>query len=104
MLILFNNLISGIKMVTLRCTQKLLRRISEPLLEKNEQPTTLLGDWYANILFSNTVTAQCRLVEVKCPAWDRVTPEQEKFMKRARSLGIEIQTVEWKFSTGNLWP
>ena len=39
-------------MVTLRCTQKLLRRLSEPVTENNEQPTTLLGDWYANILFS----------------------------------------------------
>lgn len=39
-------------MVTLRCTQKLLRRISELISEINEQPTTLLGDWYANILFS----------------------------------------------------
>jgi len=39
-------------MFTLRCTQKLLRRgLPAPALE-GEQPTTLLGDWYANILFS----------------------------------------------------
>jgi hypothetical protein len=39
-------------MVTLRCTQKLLKRLSQPLSEVPPQPTTLLGDWYANILFS----------------------------------------------------
>jgi len=39
-------------MITLRCTQKLLRRISKPVSGAHEQPTTLLGDWYASILFS----------------------------------------------------
>lgn len=37
-------------MVTIRCTQKLLRRLD--LSEKPTAPTTVLGDWYANILFS----------------------------------------------------
>ncbi|MDO9435729.1 hypothetical protein [Hydrogenophaga sp.] len=38
-------------MFTLRCTQKLLRRgLKEPLVPL-DGPTTLLGDWYANILF-----------------------------------------------------
>ena len=39
-------------MVTLRCTQKLLRRVSEQPNVSPPRPTTLLGDWYANILFS----------------------------------------------------
>ncbi|MEW6333289.1 MAG: hypothetical protein AB1558_03395 [Thermodesulfobacteriota bacterium] len=39
-------------MVTLRCTQKLLRRISGPVTETGGKPTTLLGDWHANIRFS----------------------------------------------------
>ena len=38
-------------MVTLRCTQKLLRRVHEPPSAAPPGPTTLLGDWYANILF-----------------------------------------------------
>jgi hypothetical protein len=37
-------------MVTLRCTQKLLRRLD--LTDRPAAPTTVLGDWYANILFS----------------------------------------------------
>ncbi len=39
-------------MFTLRCTDKLLRR-GLPLPDsKPAQPTTLLGDWYANVLYS----------------------------------------------------
>jgi len=38
-------------MVTLRCTQKLLRRVPDPLSDTPARPTTLLGDWYANLLF-----------------------------------------------------
>ena len=39
-------------MVTLRCTRKLLRRLRVPDESVVSPPTTLLGDWYANILFS----------------------------------------------------
>src|SRR5258708_25164788 len=37
-------------MVTLRCTQKLLRRLD--VTDKPVASTTVLGDWYANVLFS----------------------------------------------------
>ena len=37
-------------MVTVRCTQKLLRRL--PLTADPPASTTVLGDWYANVLFS----------------------------------------------------
>jgi len=36
---------------TLRCTRKLLDRISEPVGD-GFPPTTRLGDWYANLLFA----------------------------------------------------
>jgi hypothetical protein len=39
-------------MYTLRCTQKLLRRIVGALPDSTAAPTTRLGDWYANLLFS----------------------------------------------------
>ena len=40
-------------MVTIRCTQKLLRRIPpQRTPESATAPTTLLGDWYANVLFA----------------------------------------------------
>ena len=38
-------------MFTLRCTQKLLRRMPAAMRGDNLPPTTLLGDWYANVLF-----------------------------------------------------
>ena len=38
-------------MVTLRCTQKLLRRVSGQRRDSPARPTTVLGDWYANLLF-----------------------------------------------------
>jgi hypothetical protein len=38
-------------MFTLRCTRKLLRKIPAAILGENVAPTTLLGDWYANVLF-----------------------------------------------------
>jgi hypothetical protein len=38
-------------MVTLRCTQKLLRRLRMHLSEEVPLSTTQLGDWYCNLLF-----------------------------------------------------
>lgn len=39
-------------MVTLRCTQKLLRKLRARTESGTLAPTTALGDWYANILYS----------------------------------------------------
>jgi hypothetical protein len=36
---------------TLRCTRKLLRRIDETPSSEVVSPTTVLGDWYANLLY-----------------------------------------------------
>jgi hypothetical protein len=36
---------------TLRCTRKLLRRIDERPSSEAVSPTTVLGDWYANLLY-----------------------------------------------------
>ena len=38
-------------MYTLRCTRKLLRRIDERPSSEAVTPTTVLGDWYANLLY-----------------------------------------------------
>ena len=46
-------------MTTLRCTQKLLRRFAGPHSEVPLEPTTVLGDWYANILFSKPQLVLC---------------------------------------------
>jgi hypothetical protein len=37
--------------ITLRCTRKLLRRIGAPAAPADTDPTTVLGDWYANLIF-----------------------------------------------------
>ena len=37
-------------MVVLRCTQKLLLRLKQADLSPGTESTTLLGDWYGNIL------------------------------------------------------
>ena len=37
-------------MFTLRCTQRLLRRLKVPGEAADRPPTTRLGDWYANLL------------------------------------------------------
>ena len=46
-------------MLTLRCTQKLLKRVPAGFVEAPEPSTTLLGDWYANILFSQPQLILC---------------------------------------------
>jgi hypothetical protein len=38
-----------------------------------------------------------RLVEVKCPRWDKPSREQEKFMSVAAAAGIRTKVVEWEF-------
>lgn len=38
-------------MLILRATKKLLDRIGPPNLDEGEQPTTLLGQWYATAIF-----------------------------------------------------
>jgi hypothetical protein len=43
-------LFAHITMFTLRCTQKLLRRGLAETAGEQAPPTTLLGDWYANVL------------------------------------------------------
>jgi len=38
-------------MIVLRCTRKLLKRLHATPLDISPPSTTLLGDWYANVLF-----------------------------------------------------
>lgn len=37
-------------MFTVRCTQKLLRRLPESVDPSPQDPPTILGDWYANLV------------------------------------------------------
>ena len=38
-----------------------------------------------------------RLVEVKCPHWDRPSQEQNQFIEAAELSGIRAKIVEWEF-------
>ena len=62
-------------MVTVRCTQKLLRRL--PHMEDAPASTTVLGDWYANIWFSRPQLIVCvserALLPVVLPAKSAMT-------------------------------
>lgn len=39
--------------------------------------------------------SRIRLIEVKCPAWDRLTADQVSFLNSARELGIEAEVRDW---------
>jgi len=39
-----------------------------------------------------------RFVEVKCPHWDRLTPEQKRFSELANDRHIETGIAEWEFA------
>jgi len=39
-------------MITLRCTQKLLKRLGAPSNNETQSPTSVLGDWYANLIYT----------------------------------------------------
>ena len=64
-------------MVTLRCTRKLLRRISVDPSQSNGVPTTLLGDWHVNLLVWRPQLIHCMndrsLLSVLVPARESVT-------------------------------
>jgi hypothetical protein len=38
-----------------------------------------------------------RLVEVKCPNWDRISADQDCFMAAAVAMGVPVKIVEWEF-------
>jgi hypothetical protein len=79
-------------MFTLRCTQKLLRRgIPAPATE-DTTPSTLLGDWYANILFSKPqqlvlCISERTLLPVIVPAKDI-----RQLASRVREMAITVLT------------
>jgi len=51
-----------------------------------------------DLVIWDTQTATARLVEVKCPHWDKLTEEQEQFLRVAKLIGVPTSTVEWEFS------
>jgi hypothetical protein len=50
-----------------------------------------------DLVIWNQMTKRMRLVEVKCPHWDRPSQEQRLFIEAAESSGIAAKIVEWEF-------
>jgi hypothetical protein len=50
-----------------------------------------------DLVIWNVVARRLRFIEVKCPHWDRLSPEQVSFFEAAKSLGIATAIEEWEF-------
>ena len=50
-----------------------------------------------DLVIWRTDREQFRLVEVKCPHWDRPSSDQQRFIDAATKQGIETRVVEWEF-------
>ena len=51
-----------------------------------------------DLVIWNLSTQRIRLVEVKCPHWDRPSNDQQEFMRVAGARGIPTEVVEWEFA------
>jgi len=51
-----------------------------------------------DLVIWNPGSRKLRLVEVKCPHWDRPSADQHEFMRVAAERGIPTQVVEWEIS------
>lgn len=52
-----------------------------------------------DLVIWDLMSQRLRLVEVKCPHWDRPSIEQTKFMQVAFEMGIPTSIAEWGFVT-----
>jgi hypothetical protein len=89
-------------MYTLRCTRKLLRRIDEAPSSEAVTPTTVLGDWYANllslrpqqlVLAMNERTLMCALVPA-APAATVAERLRVEVGGLLRDIGVPAAKVE----------
>jgi hypothetical protein len=82
------------KVRTLR--RKLPSFVSRTLGEIYEKARLARG--CPDLVIWNESTQQLRLVEVKCPHWDRPSSHQQEFMRVAAKRGVSTEVVEWEFS------
>jgi VRR-NUC domain len=50
-----------------------------------------------DLVIWNPDTKAIRFVEVKCPHWDSLSPEQDEFMNFCSGVGASTKIVEWEF-------
>jgi hypothetical protein len=48
-----------------------------------------------DLLIWNSDQQNIRMVEVKCPRWDKLTNDQLAFLQAAEKMGIQTKTIEW---------
>jgi hypothetical protein len=51
----------------------------------------------ADLVIWNSASREVRLVEVKCPHWDKPSRAQRIFFQVAEEMGLESSIVEWEF-------
>ena len=51
----------------------------------------------ADLVIWNAASREVRLVEVKCPPWDKPSREQRVFLQVAQEMGLENSVAEWEF-------
>lgn len=51
-----------------------------------------------DLVIWSLTTQKLKLVEVKCPHWDRPSDDQQRFMRVAADRGIQTEVVEWEFA------
>ena len=81
---------------TIKAIRKPLATVAAEVLAEIYDATELTKGC-PDLVIWNTNSRLLRLVEVKCPIWDRPTPEQEIFMEYAKSKGIDTKIAEWYF-------
>ncbi len=53
----------------------------------------------ADLVIWNSASGEVRLVEVKCPHWDKPSREQELFLQVAERMGLQSSVAEWEFTS-----
>jgi hypothetical protein len=74
---------------------RLPRFVSDTLVSLYE--STGLSKGAPDLVIWSTRTEAIRFVEVKCPHWDKQSPEQLEFLQAASERGIPTSIAEWEF-------
>lgn len=75
-------------------------RLPKFVAEKLQQlyAASRLSKGAPDLVLWNDRTQAVRFVEVKCPDWDRPSPEQVQFHRIAEATGCRVDIVEWRFT------
>jgi hypothetical protein len=77
------------------------RRISLPEFVSARLKSLYLASNLSNgapdLVIWNVTNGSLRLVEVKCPHWDKPSANQLEFLKVAAGTEVEVSIVEWEF-------